>query len=821
MPVRARGRRAWNLHYEWTTALEKPSSSTQHRSRGDPHSNCVVGFFASLCIFNDCAVVRGSLRGRLPEMAGKTNEIKVKIHAKRPGIECMLRKTLSVPVSAPERPVRFESCQDADWCHLPGTAMTVVLRQLESSDICSIRLVSRDWFNSATQCLESLKPNAFHPGYLMRDFRLLRSLDLSECVGEVTAKGMVFLEFLQHLNHVSLGRHHNLISATINDSCMFQLTRLKKMKKLNLAQCVHITDHGLYHLAQSLKMLEELNLSGCISVTDRGVGALAQIGSLRSLEMPWCLKVSDLGIEALTAQPKLRHLNVCGCQLITEAGISLLAHFSELETLNLLNTGFGKICVTDAALRQLILPNLKSFSVGNHHLHNSRVTDVGIRSMVKNSPNLEQLTLMWIDISDNVVYDISKLNCLKGLCLRGCQRLTTDALTHVACLFNLQELNLQNNPCIEMNDDVLEQIAPLKNIEKLSIGDDHVNNILSDNGVATLAGFKKMKTLNLSHFAWQFAGAGLGPLLSLHQIESLDLTGNAYVSDSTLQVIGCLQNVTSLALNRCEKISSNGLKHLRRLKLQNLSMAGCYRVNDQGLVSLSEISTLTSLNLSLCFTITDWGLSHLKKCQKLKNLDVSGCRELLGDGFEGFCDLPLSTLSLSGVPLLHNEALIHIGRIRTLAKLDMCSCGSISDAGIRALRNLENLTGVDISSCHLLGDAAIQTFSLLPQLTTLKATNCTMVTDYGTSHLVRLPGLLTAHFDGCMNMSDQSLMHLGNCESLTCLRMERCVRITDAGVAHLAKLNQLSILNLARCPFVTENGIRNLASLPALASFEY
>jgi len=729
-------------------------------------------------------------------------------------------KCLDKPLE--KRPIRFESFQDADWCQLPGTFMTLILRQLDQSDVCSVRLVSKDWYNSATQCLETLKPSAFHPEYLMKDFPLLRNLDLSECVEEVTADGMVFLKFLHHLTHVSLGRHHNLIASTIDDRCLIQLTCLKKMKTLNLAQCVHITDQGLYFLAQSLPALQEVNISGCVSVTDRGVHELAQNASLRSLEMPWCLKITDMGLQALTAQPKLKHLNISGCQLITEAGISLLSHFVDLESLNLLNTGYAKVCVTDAALEKLSgLSNLSSLSIGSVHLQNTHTSDAGILTIARSFTKMKQLCLMWLDISNDAVYALSKMKTLTSLCLRGCSRVTSDALAHIAELTGLQELNLQNNPWMDTNDDVLEQLSPLREIEKLSLGDMHIGNILSDNGVAALAGFKKIQNLSMQFFEWQFAGSGLGPLLKLHQLESLDLMGSNNVSDPTLQVIGCLQNIKHLQLNKCAKISSNGLKHLTNMKLQSISMAGCCRIDDQGLLSLSEIPTLTSLNLSQCILVTDVGIAHLKKCYRLKNLDVSGCRELRGDGFEGFDVLPLSTLNVSGCAFLLDGALLHVGKISSLTKLDMCGCTSITDVGIGGLRELTNLTGVDVTGCVRLGDLSLHVLSLLPRLTTLKVNFCDLVTDYGMSHLVRLPGLLTAHFDRCQNITDQSLVHLGNCASLTSLRLARCARITDAGVAHLAKLSQLSILSLAQCPFVTDNGIRSLSPLTALASFEY
>lgn len=732
-------------------------------------------------------------------------------------------KTSSSFQKRPYNESRFESSQNADWSNLPDTAMICIQRQLAPSDICATRLVCKDWYNSATKCLESLKPSAFHPAELMKDFSLIRALDLSQCIEEVTAAGMVFLKYLSHLTEMSLGRHHNLIASSIKDDCLVQLTCLKRMQKLNLAQCVHVTDQGLQAIARSLQTLKEINISGCVSVTDIGVMELAQIKSLRSLEMSWCLKITDLGIEALTVRDKLKTLNINGCQLVTEAGIELISLFPQLEHLNVLNTGFAKVCLSDQALEKLSrLVYLESLSIGSVHMQTTRITDSGIKLISENFPNLKHLTLLWLDISNDAVASLTKLQNLTSLCMRGCTRVTAEALPQLARIPGLKELNLLHNPWMDINDDALAELAPLYSLEKLSIGDMHEGNVLTDNGMATLSGFKKLSTLNLSFFEWQFAGSGLGPLLKLKNLESLNLSSSANVSDSTLQVVAQIKSIKFLQLSKCNKITSVGLKHLMGLdQLEAVLLAGCFRVDDRGLIYLSEIPSLTSLNLSQCMTVSDVGVNLLKKCRKLKTLDVSGCRDVRGDGFEGFEGIRLHTLNISGCPYFHDGGLMNVGQIETLTKLEMCMCQSITDQGIYYLRKLEYLTDVDVTGCARLGDESMRTFSLLPRLTSLKANCCDLVTDYGMGHLVRLSGLLTAHFERCSNITDQSLVHLGNIASLTSLRLARCARITDAGISQIPRLTQLSILSVAQCPFITEAGLRYLTSLPGLASLEY
>lgn len=711
-----------------------------------------------------------------------------------------------------------------EWSQLPESIMCEILRRLKQEDTTNLRMVCRDWYQTVTQSLESLKPNEFHPRNLARDFPLLRILDLSQCVEDVTEEGLQSIKDLKHLTRLNLGRHHNLISSTITDRSLIPIQSMAKIKSLNIAQCVHITDRGLYQISQGLRELQEINLSGCVGVTDRGVHDLASIRSLQVLELPWCLKISDQGLQYLTNLPNLKTLNISGCQLITEAGIGQIGLLENLEELNLLYTGYTKLCVSDESLMKLRnLRNLKILSLGGMQLQHTRITDRGIKTISHFFPHLTHLTLMWIDVTDEGILSLSNLTLLEHLSLKGCGRITQRSMKVIGGLVKLKELSLLYNPWLNLNEEeVLEELSPLTGIEKLSLGGDpHNGSLLTDNGMAILATFQHLQNLNLSYFQYQFAGSGLGPLLRLQTLENVDLTGSNHVNDSTLSVLGQVTSIRSLILNKCSRVSSIGLKHLLKLaKLSFVSLAGCFRVDDRGLEYLSEIPSLTSLILSQCIGLTDAGISQFRKLQKLKNLDLFGCREIRGEGFNGFRDLPLGTLNISDCPYLIDEGLTQIGRIQSLTKLDLCACVSVTDEGIKDLKGLTNLTGIDLGMCGRLGDLSMEALSQLPRLTTFKISGSDLLTDQGVKSVSKKTGLLTVHFDRCQNLSDLSLQHLASCRSLTSLKLARCPKITDLGIVHLTVLDQLSILNLSQCPLLTEQGIQALASLTSLASLE-
>eukprot|EP00210_Caulerpa_lentillifera_P006412 g6125.t1 len=708
----------------------------------------------------------------------------------------------------------------SDWCQIPESIMSEILRRINQEDKRSLRMVCRDWYMTTTHSLDSLKPSEFHSKNLTRDFPLLRILDLSQCVEDVSPNGLQAIQELRHLTELTLGRNHNLIATTITDQSLVSIKLMTKIRVLNLAQCVHISNQGLHEISMSLVQLEQLNISGCVGVTDHGVQELASISTLHTLEMPWCLKISDQGIAALNALPKLKHLNISGCQLITEHGIAQIGQLINLEVLNLLYT---KLCVSDESLEQLHgLVKLKSLSLGGMQLQHTQISDRGMKTIARSFPLLSSLSLTLIDLTDEGVSSFISLSNLESLSIKGCARVTQGSLKSISKLSKLKELSLLYNPWLNLTDEVLEELSPLTGVEILSLGDTHSGNLLTDDGMAILSTFQNLQNLNLSYFQWQFAGSGLGPLTKLQNLENVDFTGSNNVNDSTLSVLGTISSIRSLQLSKCSRISSAGLKHLMKLsKLGFLSLAGCFRVDDHGLEFLSEIPSLTSLILSQCIGITDGGLHHLRKLQKLKILDLFGCREIRGNGFDGYRDLPLCSLNISDCPYLVDEGMIQIGKIRSLTKLDMCACISVTDTGISALSELPNLTGLDVGMCGRLSDVSMLSLSKLPRLTTFKLSGSDLVTDLGVAHIAKKTGLLTVHLDRCHNVSDSGLQQLATCRSLTSLRLARCPKITDNGIMHLTALDQLSILNLTQCPFVTENGLQILTtSLTSLASLE-
>ena len=103
-------------------------------------------------------------------------------------------------------------------------------------------------------------------------------------------------------------------------------TGCKKLRFLNLDECVDVTDNGVVPVVLSNKKLRVLNLSGCSKLTNKTTNALRGCTNLVSLNLARCTKINDKGIIALTSScHALQALNIAGLKSVSEASLLSLA----------------------------------------------------------------------------------------------------------------------------------------------------------------------------------------------------------------------------------------------------------------------------------------------------------------------------------------------------------------------------------------------------------------------------------------------------------------------------------------------------------------
>jgi hypothetical protein len=147
-----------------------------------------------------------------------------------------------------------------------------------------------------------------------------------------------------------------------------------------------VTDKGAPALAQ-LTSLRILDLRGT-SVGDEGLALLTALKELRDLDLSESI-VGNTGLEALRQMPHLTHLNLWAAR-VGDAGMPALAQVKTLVSLNLDNVGYPdeKIELTDAGVAHLTsLENLEWL-----HLGKTAVGDAGLMELAK-LPKLKELTI--------------------------------------------------------------------------------------------------------------------------------------------------------------------------------------------------------------------------------------------------------------------------------------------------------------------------------------------------------------------------------------------------------------------------------------------
>jgi Leucine-rich repeat (LRR) protein len=112
------------------------------------------------------------------------------------------------------------------------------------------------------------------------------------------------------------------------------------------------------------------------------------------------------------------------------------------------------------------------------------------------------------------------------------------------------------------------------------------------------------------------------------------------------------------------------------------------------------------------------------------------------EGMHALCGrLPaLKTLDLRGVKSLTADGLLAVGGLTALTSLNLSSC-NVTDAVLRELRGLTELSTLWLWGCTLVTDVGVRELRDLTALRNLSLRGCTHVTDAGLQHLMSLTAL--------------------------------------------------------------------------------
>jgi Leucine-rich repeat (LRR) protein len=445
----------------------------------------------------------------------------------------------------------------------------------------------------------------------------------------------------------------------------------------------------------TLQLMTNLNFSHCELITSEGLKKLANVGlaHLAFLDFSFCAKLTDEGVDALIFScgqrrggttkkgmgPGLKSLRLRGCEKLTKAAF---------KSFSITDLDFRSLFEVDLALNPLL---------GDDALECFRIDGFPNLLAIDFSRTFGQSKAVEEDKNgDPVLYDNEKEDrCFLDQKTGKIKRLTyplgvtNKGLEHVNKMREKASKNisvLKFEHCATIDDKGFENLRSFQFLTVLSIGGTNIGNASIKN---ICESFSRLQSLD---------------------IEYCDITdeGLAHFAADT---VALKETLRFLNFRECDKITDDGLKHLRNLiKLERLSFHGCDKFKKVGMVHVT-------------------GGGHLKHLRKL-DVGSSGKKmEELGD--EGLVELHKSEhlvdLNLSGTKITNRA--IHILR----------GSKEITKTGIGALRNLLslNLSWTRISDEGLLHleDACSKDDAHL-KLKHISLKGCRLVTDIGLDHVL-------------------------------------------------------------------------------------
>ena len=332
--------------------------------------------------------------------------------------------------------------------------------------------------------------------------------------------------------------------------------------------------------------------------------------------------------------------------------------------------------------------------------------------------------------------------------------ITADDIALFGRLTDLETLQIQN--CRMLNDDMVAQLANLKNLKTLAL----TNSVIGDPAVEMIVqSFPNLTNLDLSYnvnitnsilkvicelgklerltlIQDRFNDLGTGHLSKLENLRVLDLRGNI-AGDMSMEIIGTLPNLVAF-------------KHRSST------------VGDFGMEYLAESKTLRTL-LIQDFGITSMAGEQLAKLENLTELEIFRCPGFGSDGVLALKGMKLSRLTLRDLPAVDDMAMEVFTDLPELKKLYIHENDSISDYGLENLAHLKSLEILDIWAVPQMTDATVDVIATLPNLKELTI-RTTDVTDAAIDKLLAMPELQSLTLKDNANVTAEGLDKLSSKE---------------------------------------------------------
>lgn len=189
---------------------------------------------------------------------------------------------------------------------------------------------------------------------------------------------------------------------------------------------------------------------------------------------------------------------------------------------------------------------------------------------------------------------------------------------------------------------------------------------------------------------------------SLQDLESLNLNGCQKISDKGIEAItSCCLKLKVFSIYWNVRATDEGVKHLvKNCKcIVDLNFSGCKHLSDKSLQLVADnYPELESLNLTRCVKMRDSGLQQVfVKCSFLQSLNIYALSSFTDEAYKKISVLShLKFLDLCGAQNLSDDGLSCIAKCKKLVSLNLTWCVRVTDVGVIAIA--ESCTSLEFLS---------------------------------------------------------------------------------------------------------------------------
>eukprot|EP00057_Strongylocentrotus_purpuratus_P012441 XP_011666915.1 PREDICTED: F-box/LRR-repeat protein 2 [Strongylocentrotus purpuratus] len=558
----------------------------------------------------------------------------------------------------------------------------------------------------------------------------------------------------------------------ITDKLLIQLDACKcVLESITIDGC-KVTDVGVSALLSHQVELQTLVLKELSELTGTGLEVLRS-RKLKEVELFQCINITNKSLVALvTRNPTIARLNLCSCYKLTHEIIPTIAVTlaNELEHLDL--SSIHTIDNNDLVVLSQHCKILKGIV-----LHGcNRITSAGVMALSKECTKLQLLDVSFCyKLQESSSKDFLKELpvSLKNLVLSGLQLEGGDIHTAVARLPKLETLRLCGINSIPEED----AIKKIFLTQFLWISKTYSVNAVLPQGVKILV-YDSLNVYAVLYTLYFCHCLQLSKECTKLQLLDVSFCYKLQESSSKDFLKELPVSLKNLVLSGLQLEGGDIHTAVARLpKLETLRLCGINSIPEEDAIKIFETvgPQLICLDMTGCHQIMTDDILRLivKNCKVLEDLCLAFCMKLTGEPLRMlFRDQErssnLTLLRMSGCKDLYHDILLDMSKACVnLNKLYMAGIKSVDDTLLFSIANhMPHLKNISLKSC--VGSSADQ------------------VTDNGVVELTRCCPLEDICLAGIHNITDKSIFALANnCPDLKTLFVSGCSKVTTQATNYL------------------------------------